>query len=138
MTSEVNQQLRFAVQKLARRIRASSADEELSEAQRSVLFTLAHHGTQSLGSLSEHEQVTPPTMTRTVSALVSSGHVLSSSAEDDARRLEIGLSEKGEAFIEETRRRRDAWFTKQLGGLSAEQRRILELATPILKELAES
>lgn len=138
MATETNQQLRFAIQKLSRRIRSNAADDGLSEAQRSVLFTLANHGAQSLGSLSEHEQVTPPTMTRTVSALVASGHVSSVSAEDDARRLVIDLSAKGRAFVEETRRRRDAWFTMQLDRLTPEQRQVLEKATPILKDLAEN
>ena len=40
-------------------------------------------------------------------------------------------------FVDETRRRRDAWFTQQLEALSAEQRRVLDEAIPVLKKLAE-
>ena len=57
--------------------------------------------------------------------------------EDDARRIHIDLSETGHAFVNETRRRRDAWFTQHLRSLNPDQLRILEQAVPILKELAE-
>ncbi|MEO6942035.1 MAG: MarR family transcriptional regulator [Terrimesophilobacter sp.] len=137
MEKDGNQQLRLAIQRLARRIRANAADDEVSESQRSVLFTLDNHGQQSLGSLSDYECVTPPSMNRTVNALVASGLVTRVTAEDDARRIEIDLSASGHAFVDETRRRRDVWFTQQLEALTKDQRRILDQAVPILKELAE-
>jgi DNA-binding MarR family transcriptional regulator len=58
-------------------------------------------------------------------------------AADDARRITIDLSDAGRAFVAETRRRRDAWFTQRLAALSPEDRKVLERAAPILKELAE-
>ncbi len=137
MPNDTNQQLRFAIQRLSRRIRANAADDEVPESQRSVMFTLANDGPQSLRSLSEHERVTPPSMNRTVNALVASGLVTRVTAEDDARRITIDLSDAGRAFVVETRRRRDAWLTQRLAKLPPEQRAILEQATPILKELAE-
>lgn len=137
MDREDSQQLRLAIQRLARRIRSNAADDEVPENQRSVLFTLDIHGRQSLGSLSEHECVTPPSMNRTVNALVSIGLVTRAIAEDDARRIELDLSDAGRAFVNETRRRRDAWFTQQLAALTAQQRRILDEAVPVLKKLAE-
>lgn len=137
MDRDHNQQLRLAIQRLARRIRSNAPDDDISESQRSVLFTLGAHGRQSLGSLSEHERVTPPSMNRTVNALVSSGLVTRVTDEVDARRIHIELSESGRAFTNETRRRRDAWFTQHLQSLTPDQRRILEQAVPILKELAE-
>ncbi len=137
MPNDTNQQLRFAIQRLSRRIRANAADDDVPEGQRSVMFTLANDGPQSLRSLSEHERVTPPSMNRTVNALVASGLVTRVTAEDDARRITIDLSDAGRAFVVETRRRRDAWLTQRLAKLPPEQRAILEQATPILKELAE-
>jgi len=130
------QELRFAIQRLARRIRAMQADGEVTESQRTVLYTLHNHGPQTLGSLSEHERVTPPSMNRTVNALVAAGFVTRITAEDDARKVQLDLSESGRAFVAETTRRRDAWFTQQLEALPAEQRELLEKATDILKELA--
>jgi DNA-binding MarR family transcriptional regulator len=131
------QELRLAIQRLARRIRAMQADDEVTEGQRSVLFVLFNHGKQTLGSLSEHEHVRPPSMNRTINALVGLGLVTRVTAQDDARKVTLDLSDSGRAFVKETRRRRDAWFTKRLAALSVEQRRVLDAAAPILKELAE-
>lgn len=132
-----DQELRLAIQRLARRIRSMQADEDVTEGQRSVLFALSNKGRQSLGSLSEHEHVTPPSMNRTVNALVAAGLVTRVTAEDDARKVSLDLSDAGRAFIAETRRRRDAWFTKRLASLTTEQRRLLDEVAPILRELAD-
>ncbi len=130
------QELRFAIQRLARRIRAMQADGEVTESQRTVLFTLHNHGAQTLGSLSDHERVTPPSMNRTINALVTAGLVTRITAEDDARKVQLDLSDAGRNFVAETTRRRDAWFTRQLEALPTEKRDLLERAVPILKELA--
>ncbi len=137
MTQDDAQQLRFAIQKIARRIRANAASEEVTEGQRSVLFALNGAGPLSLRELSEHEGVTPPSMNRTVNALVEAGLVTRTTSQDDARMVKLDLSNEGRTFVDETRRQRDAWFTRQLAALNEEQRRILELAAPVLKELAE-
>lgn len=137
MPQDNAQQLRFAIQRLARRIRAMQADEGVTEGQKSVLFTLSNDGPQTLSSLSEHERVTPPSMNRTVNALVASGLVTRVTASDDARKITLDLSDAGREFVHETRRRRDAWFTKQLAELPPEQRLLLEQVTPILKGIAE-
>jgi DNA-binding MarR family transcriptional regulator len=133
-----DQDLRLAIQRLARRIRSMQGDEAVTEGQRAVLFALFHDGGQTLGALSEHERVTPPSMNRTINALVDAGLVTRVSATDDARKVVIDLSDAGKAFIKETKRRRDAWFTRQLAALSPEQRATLDAAAPILRELADS
>lgn len=135
MPQDDAQELRFAIQRLSRRIRAMQASD-ITESQRTVLFTLHHEGPQTLGSLSAHEGVTPPSMNRTVGALVAAGLVTRITAEDDARKVKVDLSAEGRAFIRETKRRRDAWFTKQLATLSPDERKLLQQVTPILKELA--
>jgi DNA-binding MarR family transcriptional regulator len=113
-------------------------DESVTEGQRSVLFALSNLGAQTLGALSAHERVTPPSMNRTINALVLAGLVTRVPATDDARKVIIDLSDAGRTFITETKRKRDAWFTKQLAGLSPEQREIIAKAVPILREIADS
>jgi DNA-binding MarR family transcriptional regulator len=132
-----DQELRLSIQRLARRIRSMQGDEDVTEGQRSVLFALNNLGKQTLGSLSEHERVTPPSMNRTVNALVAAGLVTRVTSETDARKVDLELSDAGRAFIAETRRRRDAWFTKSLATLTPEQRAILDAAGPILRELGD-
>jgi DNA-binding MarR family transcriptional regulator len=133
-----DQDLRLTIQRLARRIRSMQADGDVTEGQRAVLFALAKSGPQTLGSLSEHEHVTPPSMNRTINALVALGLVTRATATDDARKVSLDLSDAGRDFIRETRRRRDAWFTTRLATLSADQRRLLAEASPILRELADT
>jgi DNA-binding MarR family transcriptional regulator len=132
------QDLRLAIQRLARRIRSMQADDDVTEGQRAVLFALSKNGTQTLGSLSEHERVTPPSMNRTINALVELGLVTREPAPDDARKVSLNLSSTGEAFIRETRRRRDAWFTTRLDALPFDQRRMLREVAPILRDLADN
>lgn len=133
-----DQDLRLAIQRLARRIRSMQADDEVTEGQRAALFALSKNGTQTLGSLSEHERVTPPSMNRTVSALVELGLVTRETDPDDARKVALDLSPSGEAFVHETRRRRDAWFTTRLDALPPEPRRMLRAVAPILRDLADN
>ena len=133
-----DQEIRLTIQRLARRLRSMQADESVTEGQRSVLFTLFNQGAQTLGSLSEHERVTPPSMNRTINALVQAGLVTRVGAADDGRKVTIDLSDAGRTFIHDTKRKRDAWFTRQLESLTPEQRSIIDQAASILKDVADS
>ncbi|MCU1598362.1 MAG: hypothetical protein QOK08_1414 [Actinomycetota bacterium] len=133
-----DQEIRLTIQHLSRRIRSMQSDETVTEGQRSVLFTLANNGPQTLGSLSEWERVTPPSMNRTINALVKAGLVTRVGAPDDGRKVTIDLSKEGREFIVLTRRKRDAWFTKQLARLTPEQRSIVDQSAKILREISDS
>ena len=131
------QELRFAIQKLARRIRLMQANTDVSESQRSVVFSLFNDGSQSLSALAEREHVSPPSMNRTVNFLVELGFVIRESDDDDGRKISVTLTDAGRQFAEETRRRRDAWFTLRLETLTPKERKVLEQATPILLKLID-
>ena len=133
-----DQEIRLTIQRLARRIRSMQADETVTEGQRSVLFALANEGPQTLGSLSDHERVTPPSMNRTINALVAAGLVTRVGARDDGRKVTIDLSDSGRVFIQDTKRKRNAWFTQQLAGLTDEQRAIIDQSAAILRGIADS
>lgn len=131
-------EIRLAIQRLARRIRSMQGDERVTEGQRAVLFALFDDGPQTLGSLSEHERVTPPSMNRTINALVLAELVTRVTAADDGRKVVIDLSANGHAYITETKRARDAWFTQQLESLSPRDRATVEAASVILRKIADS
>ena len=133
-----DQEIRLTIQRLARRIRSMQSDETVTEGQRSVLFALANNGAQTLSALSEHERVTPPSMNRTINALVRAGLVTRVGAEDDGRKVSIDLSATGRTFIRDTRRKRDAWFTQQLAALTPEQRAVIDQSAEILRGIADS
>lgn len=138
MTDTLDDDLRIAIMRLSRRMRLERAGDDVTDGQLSVLFVLWKEGTQTLSSLSEHERVTPPSMNRTVNALVEKALVTRSGAPDDGRKVMITATDAGTEIARETKRRRVAWFSRQLESLTPEQRIALNAATPILRELADS
>ena len=138
MTDDLDDELRIAIMRLARRMRLERADEDVTDGQLSVLFVLTKHGAQTLGALSEHERVTPPSMNRTVNALEKNGLIVRESSPDDGRKVLITLTDRARALVAETQRRRVAWFSRQLASLSATERGALDTAAPILRTLADS
>lgn len=138
MVDRFEEDLRLAIMRLARRMRQERAGGAVTDAQLSVLFVLWKHGAQTLGSLSEHENVTPPSMNRTVNVLVDAGLATRTTAADDARKVDIAISEAGLAIVKETKRRRIAWLSERIARLSERERRALETAAGILRELADS
>lgn len=138
MTDQTVDDLRIAVMRLARRMRLERVDGDVTDGQLSVLFVLAKHGPQTLGSLSEHDRVSAPSMTRTVGALVDAGLVARSTAPDDGRKVLVDLTDAGTRIVDATRERRVAWFDTHLASLSPEDQRTLLDATPIIRALADS
>jgi len=137
MPNELAHTLRQTVLRLARRVRAERADSAMSDGKLSVLFVLMNEGAQTLGSLAESERVTPPSMNRTINALVEQGFVTRESDATDGRKVVIDISDAGRRLVKETRRRRDAWFSSRLAALSPEERDLLEAAAPVLRRLAD-
>ena len=138
MTDASDDDLRLAVLRISRRMRLERSEADITDSQLSVLFVLNKEGAQTLGSLSEHERVTPPSMNRTVNALVEAGLVTRSSAPDDGRKVLIEATDAGLQVAQETKRRRQAWFARQLATLTPDDRAALDAAAPILRRLADS
>ncbi|MCU1443971.1 MAG: MarR family transcriptional regulator [Cryobacterium sp.] len=135
--AELSHDFRMANGRLARRLRQERAENELTGGQFSALGTLFVEGPLTLSELSEQEHVTPPSMNRTVNALVEAGLVRRDGAADDGRKVVLTATEAGLALMRETRKRRDAWLAQRVVKLSPEQRRALAEAAVIMKELAE-
>ena len=82
------------------------------------------------------ERVSPPSMTRTVAALVERGLVTRQDDPLDGRQVFISLTPEGLLLLRETRRRRDAWMASRLKGITTEEREVLVKATAILTRVA--
>ena len=82
------------------------------------------------------ERVSPPSMTRTVAALVERGFVARHDDPLDGRQVFISLTPEGLSLLRETRRRRDAWMSSRLKGITTEEREVLVKATAILTRVA--
>ncbi|WP_253258990.1 MarR family winged helix-turn-helix transcriptional regulator [Subtercola boreus] len=131
-------QLRPALLRVSRRLRAEKADNELSDSQSAILGYLWKNGPSTPGALAAFERVTPPSMNRTINAVVGAGYAERTPSAHDGRKVMVSLTDQGEALVRETRRRRDAWLTLRLAELSPDDRSALARAATVLRELADS
>ncbi|MGN8051260.1 MarR family winged helix-turn-helix transcriptional regulator [Curtobacterium sp. 22159] len=130
--------LRIAVNRLSRTLRAQKADTTVTDAQFSALARLHRDGAMTLADLSRQDGVTPPSMTKTVAVLIERGLVTKGGHGDDRRKVRICVTPEGSAFVEETRRRRDGWLTPRLAELTETERQTIADATEIMRRLAQS
>ncbi|TKR24622.1 MarR family transcriptional regulator [Cellulomonas hominis] len=133
---ELAGELRVALAKSSRRIRSRRGSADLPDPQFNVLAILLREGPLSPGALADAEHVQPPSMTRTVNALVELGFVQKSEHPTDGRQVVVSLTASGEAEVRETRRRRDAWLAAQLDTLTEDERRTLTQAAALLRRIA--
>jgi DNA-binding MarR family transcriptional regulator len=129
-------ELRVALTRISRQLRAQRGEADLPEGQFGVLTVLHKHGAMSPGALAEHERVRPPSMTRAVNRLVELGLVEKVEHETDRRQVVVRLTEVGTREVKETRRRRDAWLTQQLTALTPDERETLARASELLNRIA--
>lgn len=138
VTSDLAPDLRMATMRLARRLRQQRAGHGLGFGQLSVLATLDRHGAMTAGELADHEQVRPPSMTRTIACLLAAGHVTRTPSASDRRQVVVDITPSARELLQEDRRRRDQWLTVQLRTLEPEQLDALHTVVPLLEVLASS
>lgn len=132
-------QLRVSVMRLSRRLRSErEPSNQLSVVQIGVLGVLLRKGECTVGQLAAHERVQPPSMTRTVNALVEDGYAVRRPSETDGRSVLIDLSAKGREVLLADRRRRDVWLARELKALTPEERDLLRRVAPLIERLANA
>ena len=120
--------------RISRRVRFESA-QAVAPHQFSVMARL--EGTAlTPRELAGIERVSPPSMTRTVAALVERGLVSRQDDPLDGRQVFLSLTPQGLLLLKETRRKRDAWMASRLKGISADEREVLAKASVILNRVA--
>ena len=122
-TTDLAHDLRLALMRLARRLRQQRADHGLGMGQLSALATLERCGPMTAGALASHEQVRPPSMTKTLAALDAAGYVVRTPDPDDGRQVVVALAPSARKLLAE---------------LEPEQRAALHAALPVLEVLADS
>lgn len=127
--------MRGAILLLGRRIRQERSNDAITLSEFAVLGALDHHGPMTPGKLAEHEQIQPPSMTRTLANLTRKGFVTKTGHPTDRRHVLVALTDAGVDMVKETRRRRDAWLAQRLARLQPEQRAVLAEAARIMRTL---
>jgi len=130
--------LRIAIGRASRRIRAERGAAGLTDPQFTVLAWLTKDGPMSPGQLAERERIQPPSMTRTVNGLAELGLVAKAEHPTDGRQVVVSLTDAGVAEVRETRRRRDAWLAGRLATLTPDERTLLVDAAELLRRIAAS
>jgi DNA-binding MarR family transcriptional regulator len=135
--SELAAHLRIVVMRLHRRLR-SEADDELSPTLVAALVSVEREGPLTLGRLAELERVTPPSITRAVTALERDGLVRRESDPDDRRVSRVAVTPEGAALLRRSRRRKAAFLARRLAHLEARDQQAVGAALPVLERLLES
>lgn len=134
---QIAERVHSAALRLLRRLRKSDFAMGLSAPKSSALSVLVFGGPQTLKDLAAAEQVRAPTMSRLVAELEADGLATKTEDADDRRVVRIAATAKGRALLEAGRERRLEVLTKQVEGLSAEERKVLARAAAILVRLNE-
>jgi DNA-binding MarR family transcriptional regulator len=133
--ANLGSQLRLVVLRLSRRLRQQAVGE-ITPSQLAALSTVAKRGELSLGELASIEQIAPPSMTRIVARLDEKGWLERKADSADRRVARVVISPAGQAVLDETRTRRDAFLAARLRLLTEDELEVLERAVPLLERLA--
>jgi DNA-binding MarR family transcriptional regulator len=136
--SELASQLRLAVVRLNRRLRAQRDMEAAATlTQLSAMASLHRHGPMRPGELAARERVQPPSMTRVIAALVECGFVDRSPHPTDGRQTVVALTEAGRDYVDAEVSARERWLDARLSELSANERDVLCRAVDIIDRIAD-
>ena len=136
--ADLGGQLRSAVGRLYRRFRSERPEGSLGDAALAVLTRLHKHGPQTLTELSEHDRVSPASMSQTVNRLTSAGYAVRGPDPGDGRKVLFSATAAGDELARAARAQRNAWLDERLGALSAEDRAVIARAAALLRGIADS
>ena len=136
--ADLGGQVRSAIGRLYRRFRSERPEGSLGDAALEVLTRLHKHGPQTLTELSEHDRVSPASMSQTVNRLTSAGYAVRARDPGDGRKVLFSATAEGNELASAARAQRNAWLDQRLRALSAEDRAVITRATAILSRIADS
>ena len=132
--TELPSRLRFALMRLARRLRQQH-ETETTQSQLSALSSVASHGPLTLGELAAIERVAPPSMTRIVSHLEDRKLVHREVDPTDRRVARVSVTDDGSRLLRASREAKTAYLAARIEHLTAEEKRVLQAALPVLEKL---
>jgi DNA-binding MarR family transcriptional regulator len=128
--------LRLVIARTARRLR-QQAGEELSPSQAAALATIDRHGPLTPSELAVRERIQRPTATRLIARLEQTGFVDRTRDPDDRRSSVVALTPAGRELLVRVRTRKDAYLSRRLRDLDADERATLDRAAAILERVLE-
>jgi DNA-binding MarR family transcriptional regulator len=119
--------------RLLRTVRREDRGSGISGPRLSALSVIVFAGPLSLAALAAAEDVSAPTMSRIVEALVRSGLATREPEPDNRRMVRIAATEEGRRLLEEGRARRVAALVARLRRLADGDQRALARGVEILQ-----
>lgn len=132
---ELATDLRLAVLRLNRRLRAQRTDARVSLTHISALSTLHTIGPMTPGALAGKERVQPPSMTRIITVLEGLGFVGRARHPTDGRQVIVSVLPPGADYLQAEINAREAWLDGRLSELTADQRLALRAAADIIEQM---
>ena len=136
-TTDLAGRLRFAVVRLARRLR-QEAGGELSPTMAAALATVERAGPLTPSELAAIERVKRPTATRVIARLEQEGLIEKAADPADGRVSLLSASPDGRRMLKQLRQRKNAYLSQRLGELEPEEVAVLERAGEIIERMLEA
>jgi DNA-binding MarR family transcriptional regulator len=131
---EIADRLHSAAIHLLRHARKQDVFSGQGPARLSALSVLVFGGPMTLGQLAKFEQVKAPTMSRIVAGLKRSGLVRIETDAQDARRIRVSVTAKGERLLQQARQRRIHVVAETLAPLAADELVTLREAAALIEQ----
>ena len=130
---EVADRLHSAAIHLLRYARKQDVLSRQGPARLSALSVLVFGGPMTLGQLAAAEQVKPPTMSRIVAGLERTGLAKIEADAQDARRIRVSVTPRGERLLQQARERRIRLLAEVLHQMSRRETQVLREAAEIIE-----
>lgn len=132
---EVADRLHSAAIHLLRSAAKTDTQSGQGPARLSALSVLVFGGPKTLGQLATAERVKPPTMSRIAAGLKQSGLAKIQNDGNDARKIKITVTAKGERILQEARRRRIEVLAESLKTLGSADLETLRKASELIEQM---
>lgn len=129
--------LRPVLLQLNRYLRREAHAEGVTGGQAALLAQIRTYPELGVRDLAAREGLSAPAITRYLDRLEKAGLVDRTRSPEDARRIRLALTPKGERALRSVRRRRTAWLAERLQALSPGELAALDRAIEPLLRLVE-
>ena len=129
-------QLRLAVVRLNRRLRAQRTDQTVTLTQLAAMASLRKCGPLTPGELAAKERVQPPSMSRVIAALEERGLVSRRPHPSDRRQAIVSVTDEGVAYLDAEAAARERWLDRRLAELTEDERALLSRCVELIDRIA--
>lgn len=137
-SSRTAERMASGAARLVRLLKAADQAPRLSGAEASALAVVIHAEGISPSALAKIEDVSRPTIARTIAALTKRGLVRRDGADDDARSVRLTATPSGRRLFEDGGRRRAAPLAALIDELSSDDQADAAAAAGMLERLVEA